>query len=151
MMIERVYLTILDHSRKSGAGVILTGLGGYVVYIDQDQSIPQSMKDYERVVIFVADEGEFPNKYLRVLPNREDAQRQGFPVPDVFEPHLSEGPVTIVAIRPDACDIRQLRTPLTNMHLRERSGKWTGLKRKSPSRIAHSQSFQQRHRLYAHS
>jgi hypothetical protein len=109
------------------------------------------LEDCERVVVFVADEGTFPNKHLRVLPTREDAEKQGFPVPDVFEPHLNGSPVTVVVIKPDSCDIQQLRTPLTNVHLRERSGKWKGPRRKSPSRIAHSQHFQQRHRLYANS
>lgn len=150
-MTQRVYLTILDDSRKSGAGKILAGLGGYVVYVDQEQSVPEDLEDCERIVVFVADEGEFPNKYLRVLPTREVAKEQGFPVPDVFEPHLNGEPVTVVAIRPSACDIQQLRTPLTNLHLRKRTGEWTGVKKKSPSRKARSQAFQDRHRTYAHS
>jgi hypothetical protein len=130
----------------SGAGVILSGLGGYVVYVDLEQSIPKDMRNCERIVVFVSDKGEFPGKYLRVLPTQADAEKQGFPVPDLFKSHLGERPVTVVAIKPGACGMPQLRTALTNMHWRERNGEWKGPKKKSPSRTRSSLEYARRPR-----
>lgn len=143
-MTKRVYLLTLADARESMAGVILCNLGAYVLYVDQNQSIPDEHRDSERVAVIVANEGHFPSKYLRVFSTVDRAKQREFELPEQFEPFLdTERPTAVVVVKRRACQAdHRLDGAFHDFHHRNLvTGKWIGPKKKKVSRARRSMEF----------
>jgi len=103
----------------------------------------QSWLEYEQVsgrelyYLFSTVTGNFPSKHIRIVSSCEDAATRKIQIPEFVQSSSVAYPGTLVAIRfniPIAARPR-FAEAIRQLHLRDRSGRWLGQKKKKESRL----------------
>jgi hypothetical protein len=125
-----------EDAQRCWAGEALSGAGAEILLIEEgSDTLPLPYSTTHLYLVFVASLDRFPSKHIRVL-SLEKVRELGITVPEVFDAYLGEHPVTVVIIKPAACEHpHELATALQNLHWNDPVTKrWSGPKRDRPSR-----------------